>query len=184
MSVNPADSPPVNRNRYVTIRIALLVLILGLIVTYLFWPVNSEILPGVHSASIEKRYFGSSLRACLDRPVERLDCDKGLVTAIDWIVVLVILSAAFAARRAISFGIAAREFEWLKRIFSPSVFLVLLTSSLLWFRLPVISSPWSLGLDESVFLSGAITLKYDPVFWRTVESTTSGPLNYYPLMLP
>jgi len=33
-----------------------------------------------------------------------------------------------------------------------------------------------------LLLVGAITLRHDPVFWRSVDGGTAGPLNYYPLL--
>ncbi|HEY8995362.1 MAG TPA: hypothetical protein VIM71_11910 [Lacunisphaera sp.] len=36
--------------------------------------------------------------------------------------------------------------------------------------------------DESQLIAGAITLTHDPVFWRSVDGTTSGPLNFYALL--
>lgn len=36
--------------------------------------------------------------------------------------------------------------------------------------------------DESFLLSGTFTLRFDPVFWRSVDGGTSGPLNFYALM--
>lgn len=36
--------------------------------------------------------------------------------------------------------------------------------------------------DESQFIAGALTLSHDPVFWRSVVDTTSGPLNFYALL--
>lgn len=42
----------------------------------------------------------------------------------------------------------------------------------------------SLNPDESFFISGAMKLLKDPVFWRSVDGTTSGPLNIYPLTIP
>jgi hypothetical protein len=48
--------------------------------------------------------------------------------------------------------------------------------------------PWmatgQLNPDESQFLAGAIRLLHDPVFWRSVDGGTSGPLNFYALLLP
>jgi hypothetical protein len=43
---------------------------------------------------------------------------------------------------------------------------------------------WSgdFNLDESQLIAGAITLTHDPVFWRSVDGTTSGPLNFYALL--
>ena len=37
--------------------------------------------------------------------------------------------------------------------------------------------------DESQLIAGSIALTHDPVFWRSVDGTTSGPLNFY-LLLP
>lgn len=37
--------------------------------------------------------------------------------------------------------------------------------------------------DESQLIAGARTLAHDPVFWRSVDGTTSGPINFY-LLLP
>jgi hypothetical protein len=39
-----------------------------------------------------------------------------------------------------------------------------------------------LNPDESQLIAGAIALTHDPVFWRSVDGTTSGPLNYYVLL--
>lgn len=36
--------------------------------------------------------------------------------------------------------------------------------------------------DESLLIAGANTLRGDPVFWRSVDGITSGPLNFYALM--
>lgn len=36
--------------------------------------------------------------------------------------------------------------------------------------------------DESQLIAGALTLARDPVFWRAVDGTTSGPLNFYVLL--
>ncbi len=40
-----------------------------------------------------------------------------------------------------------------------------------------------LNVDESQFIAGALALRHDPVFWRSLETTTSGPLNTY-ILLP
>jgi hypothetical protein len=36
--------------------------------------------------------------------------------------------------------------------------------------------------DESQLIAGAITLSHDPIFWRSVDGATSGPLNFYALL--
>ncbi|WP_221032959.1 hypothetical protein [Actomonas aquatica] len=48
--------------------------------------------------------------------------------------------------------------------------------------------PWwfaerEINVDESQMIAEAITLQQDPVFWRSVDGTTHGPLDAYPLLL-
>ncbi len=50
-------------------------------------------------------------------------------------------------------------------------------------RWPGLLAP-ELNPDESTHIAGAIKLIKDPVFWRSVDGTTSGPLNYYILTIP
>lgn len=54
--------------------------------------------------------------------------------------------------------------------------------TLLAFRWPVFFLPETLNIDESQMISGAMTLRHDPVFWRSVEGQTIGPLDYYALV--
>ncbi len=49
-------------------------------------------------------------------------------------------------------------------------------------RWPPLFSPIEFNPDESQLIAGALTLFHDPVFWRSVDGTTSGPLNFYALM--
>lgn len=51
-------------------------------------------------------------------------------------------------------------------------------------RLPVIVFNRELNQDESQMLSHAITLFQDPVYWRSVDGTTIGPLDNYLLVIP
>lgn len=53
---------------------------------------------------------------------------------------------------------------------------------LLAFRWPLIALPHELYPDETQLLSGALTLWHDPVFWRSVDGGTAGPLDYYALL--
>ncbi len=62
------------------------------------------------------------------------------------------------------------------------VFAVVILLVLLAWRWPALISPAELNPDESQLAAGALTLANDPVFWRSVDGTTSGPLNYYVLM--
>lgn len=59
--------------------------------------------------------------------------------------------------------------------------LVLITT--LCYRLPFLPLT-QLSVDESVEIAAARTLLYDPVYWRSVDLGTHGPLVTYPLMLP
>ncbi|WAC10819.1 hypothetical protein [Dyadobacter pollutisoli] len=55
---------------------------------------------------------------------------------------------------------------------------------LLVMRLPVIVFNRELNPDESQMLSHAITLFQDPIYWRSVDGTTIGPLDNYLLVIP
>lgn len=73
---------------------------------------------------------------------------------------------------------------YLINIIQSDIFYTLIISAL------IISGRWP-GLligyqnpDETFLLTGATKLLQDPIFWRSVDTTTSGPLNVYPLMIP
>jgi hypothetical protein len=55
---------------------------------------------------------------------------------------------------------------------------------LVFMRLPVIVFNRELNQDESQMLSHAVTLFQDPVYWRSVDGTTIGPLDNYLLVVP
>jgi hypothetical protein len=59
---------------------------------------------------------------------------------------------------------------------------LLLGGALLAFRWPLIWLPHELYPDESQMLAGALTLRHDPVFWRSVDGHTAGPLDFYALL--
>jgi hypothetical protein len=59
---------------------------------------------------------------------------------------------------------------------------LMLAAVLLAFRWPLIWLPHELYPDESQLLCGALTLRHDPVFWRSVDGGTAGPLDYYALL--
>lgn len=50
-------------------------------------------------------------------------------------------------------------------------------------RLPCLAFPYELQQDESQFASQAITLLYDPVFYRAVDGGSAGPLDSHVLWL-
>jgi len=59
---------------------------------------------------------------------------------------------------------------------------LLVGGALLAFRWPLLWAPHQFNPDESQLISGALTLRYDPVFWRSVDGGNAGPLNFYPLL--
>lgn len=54
---------------------------------------------------------------------------------------------------------------------------------LVWMRLPAIIFNQELNPDESQVIGHALTLAYDPIYWRSVDGTTIGPLDIYPLTI-
>lgn len=55
---------------------------------------------------------------------------------------------------------------------------------LIFMRLPAVVLNRELNPDESQMLSHAITLWQDPVYWRSADGTTIGPLDIYLLVIP
>lgn len=51
-------------------------------------------------------------------------------------------------------------------------------------RWPFLLVAHQLTPDEAQQVAGAVTLAHDPVFWRSVDGATAGPLNFYVLLLP
>lgn len=101
----------------------------------------------------------------LHQAVKRLGYDQALLLwrlgAITWLVVIGWLAGSRGLAR---------------------VFTVLLLLGVVLLRVP------GLGLveqnvDESQWIVSAATLVHDPRFWQSVDGTTSGPLNVWPLML-
>jgi hypothetical protein len=70
---------------------------------------------------------------------------------------------------------AILQHEWL--------FQLLLALFLIAMRLPLLALP-ELNPDESTFAAAANKLLRDPVFYRSVDTGTSGPVSIYPLLLP
>jgi hypothetical protein len=67
--------------------------------------------------------------------------------------------------------------------FPETTFLVLSALFLAFGRLPVLVFNRELNADESQMLTQAMTLAKDPVYWRSVDGTTGGPLSSYFLIL-
>lgn len=66
------------------------------------------------------------------------------------------------------------------RFCPPWLYCLLLIVALFIARLPTFL-PGPVHPDEPVFLAGAMKLRHYPVFWQSVDGTTSGPLNYFAL---
>ena len=61
-------------------------------------------------------------------------------------------------------------------------FALLLLVCLLAWRWPPLLYNQALNPDEPLLIAGAITLTHDPVFWRSVDGATAGPLDFYALL--
>src|SRR5215469_3838077 len=82
----------------------------------------------------------------------------------------------------IAFFASGRMRDAVNRFCPPWLYSVLLICSLFLVRLPTLL-PGGLNPDEGMFLAGAMKLRHFPVFWRSLDGATSGPLNYYALTL-
>ncbi|GAB3911014.1 hypothetical protein GCM10028803_51470 [Larkinella knui] len=67
---------------------------------------------------------------------------------------------------------------------SPKLFLIIALGSVVFMRLPVVVFNQELNPDESQIIAQGLTLSIDPVFWRSVDGTTGGPLDSYLLIIP
>ena len=67
-------------------------------------------------------------------------------------------------------------------LLSDTIFIFSIIAFILASRWPCFLPPAMWNPDESQMIAGAMKLMKDPVFWRSVDGTTSGPLNYYPLL--
>lgn len=99
-----------------------------------------------------------------------LDADSLRYWTLAWaLFALVVLSAALSFWR-------------IGRLNHPCVFAVLLGLSFFAFRWPVLlHNRQSSNPDESQMIGDAIKLKSDPVYWRSVDGHTVGPLIHWPL---
>ena len=59
---------------------------------------------------------------------------------------------------------------------------LLVLGVLVLFRWPLITLAHELYADETQMLASALTLRHDPVFWRSVDGGTAGPLDFYVLL--
>ena len=60
---------------------------------------------------------------------------------------------------------------------------LLVGAVLLIFRWPMLWVRHELNVDESQLIAGALTLRHDSVFWRSVDGSTAGPFDFYPLLV-
>ncbi|TKT91228.1 hypothetical protein [Dyadobacter frigoris] len=75
-------------------------------------------------------------------------------------------------------------FSAVYKLIPAKLFLVLTILLLVFMRMPVLVLNREINADESQMLSHAITLYEDPVYWRSVDGTTIGPLDNYLLVVP
>lgn len=114
--------------------------------------------------------FSPRLTLWLDHNHPAYWTGAGLATALfaGWV-----LTALWADRRAGPAPVAV-ESRW-------RVALVLLLLLAAW-RWPLWFNPANFNPDESQIIAGAQALTHDPVFWRSVDGSTAGPLNFYVLL--
>jgi len=91
--------------------------------------------------------------------------------ALGWVLLLLAAASVLGALGSARLNSPPRWAWWL-----------LLATALLAFRWPLLWVPHQQNPDESQLIAGAITLRHDPVFWRSVDGVTAGPLDFYPLL--
>ena len=69
-----------------------------------------------------------------------------------------------------------------RRLWPRWVFLAVMTLTFFAFRWPLFFVGEELNPDESQLIAGGITLQSDPIYWRSVDGSTHGPLDTYPLL--
>src|ERR1700737_3612521 len=86
----------------------------------------------------------------------------------------------FVVALAVVAGRSRRERAWWQHpaLFSSAMLIVLLA-----FRWPVLLDNRQYpDPDESELIAGTLALRQDPIFWRSVDGTTHGPLDHWPLL--
>lgn len=73
---------------------------------------------------------------------------------------------------------------WLRFINTDTFFLASALLTLFLLRLPSIVYNQEIDVDESQMITQALTLLQDPVYFRSVDGTTNGPLDNYILVVP
>ena len=72
----------------------------------------------------------------------------------------------------------------LRKCISDSVMLALSFGTLLLLRLPTLAYNREINPDESQMITQGLTLTIDPIYFRSVDGTTIGPLDSYALIIP
>ena len=104
-----------------------------------------------------------------------LDSSPGHYWVVAWPVFGVVVALALLA------FCFPRERAWWQH---PVVFSLAMLIALLAFRWPVLFDNRQYpDPDESQLIAGASTLRYDPIFWRSVDGSTHGPLDQWPLLV-
>ena len=98
-------------------------------------------------------------------------------------VVLGIASLAFLAAALLPSLAGTIPFASSSRLGRRHFFYFTIVALIVWARLPGLLAPL-LNPDEGIFTAAAVRLLHDPIFWRSVDTGSSGPLNVFPLMLP
>lgn len=101
-----------------------------------------------------------------------LDTHPDIYWSLAWLAMALLLAWALAPQ----FPATAA------RLRSPAFGGLTIALALLAWRWPWLLAATEFNPDESQIIAGAMALARDPVFWRSVDGTTSGPLNYYPLL--
>lgn len=96
------------------------------------------------------------------------------------IAVTVIL--CFSTYKKYTSNISQKDNKTNNFLFSSAFFLFLIGLGIFILRIPTFCAS-ELNVDESEWISGAATLIRDFRFWKSVNGTTSGPLNIFPLCL-
>ncbi len=92
-----------------------------------------------------------------------------------WLVCVVIAAALFAILRPL------RRSTWRNERGTDWRWSLVIAGVLLAGRWPTWLVTRQLNPDESQLIAGALTLRADPVFWRSVDGATAGPLDFYAL---
>lgn len=103
---------------------------------------------------------------------------------------LIVVPTAFLPASALGWGVLLLLTAWTLRAQSESAdtaaigwkWWLLAAMALVCLRWPMLGVQHQLNPDESQLIAGALTLRHDPMFWRAVDGSTAGPVDFYPLL--